>query len=408
MTGLANPALVYTVLWALALLLTGMRLTAQLVELSPLTVALVGANIVSFWVIYAIGALLLPLDPDPWQSRRGGLDLPILRQFVSRLLVVWAAGTVVEIVYSGGIPILWLVTGVTEKDYRNFGIPSVHGLLTAVYLFCVTALLLLFLIERRTRDLLAVAALLGWSLMLMSRGALVWALLETLAVFLLVRRISAGRMLHVAGLALAGILLFGIAGDIRAGEGRQTLRDLTTEEGRFLAEDLPSGFLWVYIYVTSPVNNVNGGIERLQPLYRPYYSTVNLLPTVIRERVYSDVDNKYAMTLVNEAFNTSTWYVNFLVDFGVRGAFVLVCGLQALIVYLYRQACRGRAWGVLAYAAVFQALALSIFSDTFTSLVTIAQVGVAAVYGAMVARAFRTAIASEPAGGADGLILQEP
>jgi hypothetical protein len=35
---------------------------------------------------------------------------------------------------------------------------------------------------------------------------------------------------------------------------------------------------------------------------------------------------------------------------------------------------RRRIWAILAFAAVFQGLALSIFADTFTSLVTLAQI----------------------------------
>jgi oligosaccharide repeat unit polymerase len=191
---------------------------------------------------------------------------------------------------------------------------------------------------------------------------------------MLVRRITPLRIAQVGAALLAGVLLFGQVGDWRAGAGKEALREITSDRGRFLADDLPPGFLWVYLYVTSPINNVVGGIDQIQPRYRPYYSTASLLPTVIRERIYVDTENRYALGLVNEAFNASTWYVNFLADFGVRGTIVIVCLLQVLMSYFHLQARRGLAWGVLAYGALFQALALSIFSDTFTSLVTIAQV----------------------------------
>jgi len=328
---------------------------------------------------------------------------------VNGLLKFWAAGTVVEIIVSGGIPLIWLLTGHATKDYRDFGIPSVHGFLTAIYLFCLTALLLLYLIEGTRRDLMTAMALLAWSVILIHRGAFIWALLELLAVFLLVRLISPKRMLHVGAFMLAGTLLFGVVGDLRAGAGKAVVREIATERGRVLAETLPSGFLWVYIYITSPVNNVIAGIDRIVPLNKPVFSTMNLLPTIIRERVWAGVDNRYALTLVTEAFNTSTWYVNFLVDFGVRGAIVIVAGLQCLIVFFYRQARLGKAWGILAYAAVFQALALSIFSDTFTSLVTIAQIGLAFIYAAALDKERRRAVAALHDGGAPGdLALQEP
>jgi oligosaccharide repeat unit polymerase len=399
-TGLANPALVYTVLWVMVLVLTDLRLTNQLLPLNAPTVALVAANILSFWIIYGIGMLARRRSPDLWSVRAGGLDLPVLRAFVNRCLAVWAIGSVFEIYASGGLPIIWLLAGDVTRDYRDFGVFSFHGFITGVYLFILCALVLLFLLERRGRDLLIIVGLFVWSLLLINRGALVWALLETLGVFLLVRRISATRIAAVGAGVLAALLLFGYVGDMRAGAGRHLLRDLTTERGRFLAEELPSGFLWVYLYVTSPVNNIVGGIDGLVPLYRPYHSVTNLLPTVIRSRVYTDVESKYALTLVNEAFNTSTWYVNFLADFGLRGAFIIVCVIQVVLVYFYQQARKGYVWGVLAYAALFQALALSIFSDTFTSLVTLAQVFIALAYARILAKTYVRAVTATGAGGA--------
>ena len=387
MTGLANPALVFTVLWGLVLGLTHIRLTSQLTDLNSSTLWLVGANVCTIWVIFFISLALMRKPVSLWDARAGGLDLPVLRNLVQTLLKVWVVGTIIEIILSGGVPLVWMITGHPTKDYRDFGIPSVHGFLTAIYLFCLTGLLLLYLIEAVKKDLLIALALLSWSVILIHRGAFIWALLELLAVFILVRRISLKRMVHVGALMIAGMLLFGIVGDLRAGAGKAVIREIATERGRILVETLPSGFLWVYIYITSPVNNINAGVERLVPLNKPYFSTMNLLPTVIRERVWAGVENRYALTLVNEAFNTSTWYVNFLADFGVRGAIVIVAALQCIIIYFYRQARRGYAWAILAYAAVFQALALSIFSDTFTSLVTIAQIGLAVSYRALVTKA---------------------
>jgi oligosaccharide repeat unit polymerase len=400
MTFLANPALVYTVLWSLVLVLTGLRLTNQLLPLNAATVTLVVANIVSFWIIFGVGVLMRRRRPDLWTVRAGGLDLPVLRAFLYRCLAFWTVGSLFEIYASGGIPIVWLLTGDVSRDYRDFGVPSLHGFITAVYLFSLSGLLLLYLLERRRRDLLSILGLVIWSLLLINRGAFIWTLLEALGVFLVVRRISVSGIITVGAFVLAGLLLFGYVGDMRAGAGKQLLRDMTTERGRFLADELPSGFLWVYLYITSPVNNIVGGIDRLVPLYRPYHSLTNLLPTIIRERVYTDVESKYALSLVNEAFNTSTWYVNFLADFGVRGAFLVVCFIQMILVYFYQHARHGYAWGVLAYGALFQGLALSIFSDTFTSLVTIAQVGVALLYARVLARTYARAELAVDAAGA--------
>ncbi len=377
---LTSPPAVYTALWLTAVALAQLQLTKQLLPMNAATLGLVGANVVSFWLIHGAMAGAMRGRPDIVEARAAGLDFPCLRRFAGRLTRFWVAGSILEIIVAGGLPIQWLLQGDTSRDYRDFGVPSLHGLLTAVYLFILTARFLDYCFNRRLRDGWVTLALLVWPLLQINRGAFIWSLLEMLGIFLLVRRITLVRLAQVGVAMLLGILLFGVVGDWRAGAGKEALREITSERGRFLADDLPPGFLWVYLYVSSPVNNVVGGIEHLNPLYRPYYSTASLLPTVIRERIYTDTENRYALGLVNEAFNASTWYVNFLADFGVRGAIVIICLIQALMSYFYLQAKRGRAWGVLAYGVLFQALALSIFTDTLTSLVTIAQVAIVLGY----------------------------
>lgn len=377
---LASPPAVYTALWATVVILAGLQLTKQLLPMNEATLNLIVANVASFWAIYLVMAHGMRRRPDVVEARAEGLDFPCLRQYVGRLSQVWIAGTIVEIIVAGGLPIQWLLAGDTSRDYRDFGVPSMHGLLTAIYLFILTATFLDHCINRRHRDRWITLALLVWPLLQINRGAFIWSLLEMLGIFLLVRRISAVRIAQVGAAMLVGILLFGQVGDWRAGAGKEALREITSDRGRFLADDLPPGFLWVYLYVTSPINNVVGGIERIRPQYWPYYSTASLLPTIIRERIYTDTENRYALGLVNEAFNASTWYVNFLADFGISGTIIVVGLVQIVMSYFYLQARRGLAWGILAYGALFQALALSIFTDTFTSLVTIAQVGIVLGY----------------------------
>lgn len=404
--GLTSPPAVYTALWVTAVALAQLQLTKQLLPMNPATLGLVSANVLSFWLIHAALAGAMRGRPDVVEARAAGLDFPCLRRFAGRLSRFWVAGSIVEIIVAGGLPVQWLLSGDTSRDYRDFGVPSLHGLLTAVYLFILTARFLDYCFNRRARDGWMTLALLVWPLLQINRGAFMWSLLEMLGIFLLVRRITLVRTAQIGMAVLLGILLFGIVGDWRAGAGKEALREITSERGRFLADDLPPGFLWVYLYVSSPVNNVVGGIEHLAPLYRPYYSTASLLPTVIRERIYTDTENRYALGLVNEAFNASTWYVNFLADFGVRGAVIVIAMIQALISYFYLQARRGRLWGVLAYGVLFQALALSIFTDTLTSLVTIAQVAIVLGYRQTLASWLRAWSARRNAIGASPL-LQE-
>jgi len=377
----ANPALVYGIIWATVLGLTALGWTTQLLPLNASTVTLVLANIATFVGALVIAALATRNVPTAEEAGTSRFELAALRRLSTRLVQIWAVGSVIEIIVDRGLPIVWLLTGDTTRDYRDFGIPSVHGFLTAMYLTVVVAHTLFYRVQRDRRDLVTVLFLLWWPLLQVNRGALVWALLEMAAVQLITSRFVASQLLKVGAAALTALLLFGFVGDLRAGFHKEGLRDVVSPGAKFLVDDLPSGFLWVYIYVTSPVNNVVAAIDRLQPTHRVYFSAMNLLPSVVREKVYTDPNNRYALGLVNEAFNTATWYANFLGDFGVRGTIALVAVFQLIISWFYAYARRGWIWAILAYAALFQAVALSIFADTLTSLVTVAQVLIAIGYG---------------------------
>ena len=93
-------------------------------------------------------------------------------------------------------------------------------------------------------------------------------------------------------------------------------------------------------------------------------AVINVVPTVIRDRLYAGGASRYPMQLVDQRFNASTWYAGFLTDVGIAGAIVIVALLQCVAAWTYMHARRGEAWVMLAYAPVFEGLALSIFADT--------------------------------------------
>lgn len=369
---LSNPLLIYTILWATVLWLTSLRLTVSLLELKPATVVLVFSNIISFIVIYLLVSAFFPRIRFDAQVFNQPDMLKRLRVFVDRLLILWFLGSIVEIIAAGGVPIVWLFTG-NAKTYVNFGISTFHGLLTAFYMLSVTATCLDYNFRKKRKTLIKIIALLLWNIILINRGALIWTVAQILGLYLMLNRVRFRTIIRVVIFATLLVLLFGWVGDMRLGVNRDFITNQIDSDGSEWFKSLPSGFHWVYIYVTAPINNVNGAIGNLSPSYSLYYSTVSLFPTVIRNIVF-DPNTKYPLVLVNPAFNTATYYANFLSDFGVPGAIVLVCLLQVLIVLCFQHARRGKVGALLAYAVLFQATILSVFADTFTSWVCLAQI----------------------------------
>lgn len=369
---LSNPVLVFSSIWGLDLLLMRARLLTHIGELQFNTYLLILGNVVSFIAIYAFLAtghhpkkIVSTLELEKPEL------LDKLRAYSHKLLVLWTVGTLINIVYSDGFPFWWLLTG-AAKTYVDFGIPSVSGFLNALYMFSLSALFLVYCIRKQKKVLFLVLALLIWQVMVISRGALTWTLLQMLGVYLLIHRISMRRFIQVAACVLAFIIVFGVVGDMRLGINKDWIRSYVSDEYRGVMDLLPSGFLWIYTYITGGINNVNAVINDLQPTYIFYHSTVNLFPTFIRGMIYEP--GKYPIELLVSALNVSSFYVGILADFGMFGALIFVSFLQLGVSLLYFAARRGKIWAILASAVMFQCLVLSIFVDTFTSLVTIAQI----------------------------------
>lgn len=369
---LANPVGMYAGLWLSVLGLFQLHLLNMLKPMNAsafwLIMGSVGLAVVMMFAVWALMPRLLP-----YTAERELRELHQLYAWRKWALRIWAVGSVFEIFASKGLPIVWLIVGDHTRDYRDFGVNSLHGLMMGLLFSCISVTAIEIFLHGRARRWWLMGALLVWTVMLMSRGSLVWALLQITAIYLLTRRI---RPRVVAGLGvavLAGVLAFGVLGDLRGLTSKSAFDPLLAPAARPIARVLPSGFLWVYLYTTTPINNIVGSIETLEPEGTLYFSVAPLLPTVLRQWVFNDPDKKYPLGLVSKAFNTSTWFVNFLADFGVAGALAATSLLMLIAILCYRSARAWRPWAIVGYGVCFQGVLLSVFADTFTSLVTLSQ-----------------------------------
>ncbi len=377
---LSSPVLAFALVWTATLLLFHAQLSYPLTSLRLTTVLMVLANIGTFAVIYLSLRFGVP-HPTPIGLETVKLRLPRLRRLVWMILVMWAAGSALEVIAARGIPVLWRLLGIQELNYGDFGLPTFHGLMNALYLFTLSALYLDFYLTRKRRHLVTIAFLLLWPVLIISRGLLAWALVQLAGMYVILQRVRLRQMLRLAVVLVVFVLVFGAVGDFRIGVWQRDGQTGPVSGASGVLARLPSGFAWIYAYVTSSLNNVNASIDDLAPTYSVYYSTVNLFPTIIRRELYDQEAGKYPLPLVVDAYNTSTVYGNFLADFGVAGAATAMTAIQLFVVFIYLAARRRALWALLAYPVLFQAIILSVVTDTFTSLVNIFQLALSIYVG---------------------------
>jgi oligosaccharide repeat unit polymerase len=172
---------------------------------------------------------------------------------------------------------------------------------------------------------------------------------------------------------IALILVFGYIGDVRTGV--EQFRELAQPSPNY-PEWLPSGVLWIYIYASTPINNLVNTTRTAHPLNNPFFpnATSLLVPSALRDFIYDPDTISTAGTgeLVDEgSWNVSTAFVGAFQDFGMFGIVCLSIAMGLISAYFWRdRSLRGS----LAYAVLGQCLAMSIFYNHLFYLPVITQI----------------------------------
>jgi oligosaccharide repeat unit polymerase len=366
---LANPAIMWSMSWGGALFLMSFQLTLNLQEVSNTFLMLVVFNILTALFIGSIQKFATSKNSKKiyLSSEKNAIN-----RLFRKVFFFWIFGSFIDVIYSGGIPMLWVVIGST-KDYTDFGISSFHGVVNSCYLLSITILSLKIFCLKEIRYKKWLYVMLCWSIVIFARGIFLSALVQALVVYLLFASIDWRKIGRFLLISVVLILCFGIVGNFRSVDNPLSYLIGEGASGAFF-NITPSGFLWVYVYITSGLNNISYNIDTLQPTYTFYYSVLNLIPSFIRNDIDGYVANSSLVELVDPMLNTSTFYSGYLSDFGVLGAGLAAIFLQILSSFFYAKAKKGSLFAVLCYAIFFECVFFSVFYDLLLLLPYLIQI----------------------------------
>ncbi|WEK19679.1 MAG: O-antigen ligase [Candidatus Pedobacter colombiensis] len=380
---LANPTIIYTLLWIFSFILYSLEFTNNIIGLNEKTIVLISGSVLSIWMIYLymsiqglFGSNVVSNLKMPFPQKNPASKIDYFKNIIRILTTIWLIFTFFEIVYFKGIPLISVVIlGQYDLDYKAFGLPTVHGFLNACYLTIVSSYAILYYSEKRRKYLLYIVVFLLWPVLLMSRALILWALIEVFCIYLIFFKLNLTRILKTVGYVFAFIYIFGFIGDNRGEVSETKFTDnFIKDEYKDVSDYIPTGFVWVYLYLTTPINNIVWNIDKVEPKYNLRYTTASLIPSVIRDRIYVQEDEKYSVELYDEAFNVSSYFANYLKDFGIYGALIIGGIIQVIILRFFFSARQFEIGSMLAFSCLFYALALCVFTDFFFSLVTVFQV----------------------------------
>jgi oligosaccharide repeat unit polymerase len=364
---LLNPAFMYAATWLFVLFIYSFRLSYLLDPIEPATAVLVFGTSASF-----IAGWMLESLPYHGRLAAAKIDLDALGPVINsprvgrRLKAIWIIfllGISFEIAFFGGVPVLGLI-GIGSLSYGDFGIPGLHGVLNALfYTGCVVTFARVLLGSSKRVWLLTVTSIV-YPILVVSRQVLISMLVQYLFIYFSIRRPSARILVRTGVLVIATLLVFGFVGDARS--GRDAIIYIAAPTFDY-PDWLPSAFIWVYIYMASPINNVNHNID-ITPNYIPLETAGSFIPSIVRDDFLAASGATQQWDLVNSDLNVSSLLQSFLTDFGVGGAivFTLLCGV--MFSWLRRRASTSAAAFFLVIV-VLHGFALSFFANLLFHLV---------------------------------------
>jgi oligosaccharide repeat unit polymerase len=196
------------------------------------------------------------------------------------------------------------------------------------------------------------------------------ALAEYAVIFLSLRAVKTSSLMKLGLGCVALILIFGFIGDLRS--GAEAFKELALPTKQY-PDWLPSGVLWVYIYVTTPINNLLFTAHTFSPLNSLLIpnTAATLFPSVLRTAIYgNELGQAVSGNLVTAAFNVSTAYLGPFEDYGMFGI-IMFSAFAALTsqYFWYRASLRD----ILIFAVLTQCLLFTLFYNLFLALPVIAQ-----------------------------------
>lgn len=250
-------------------------------------------------------------------------------RFHSIVFLVLMALLAAECIYSGGIPLVAAAAG-AESDYQTFGIPTVNVAFIGFSLFYAVYWFDLFLLRYGKIFLAFSMMAAGTSIVILHRGGFIITFVASVYVY--VQRRGLERRLVISFSVMVAALLwgFGLLGDLRTHNvtGESVILEIGKASDKFIESNIPTAFFWPYLYISSPLSNLQLNITNRVAPDRPLkYAALELLPDFVSKRLVPEDEVPATLPLlVNEQLNVSTMYAR---------PFLLMGWLGVCISFMY-------------------------------------------------------------------------
>lgn len=257
--------------------------------------------------------------------------------------IIICALAIMTFIYAGHIPLFSIILG-----YRAYGdfevLPFIQPILINYIIYRVFKLTFYFLETNNKKKLYEIICILSVVMLMFFKGTMIFCLFGMLNLFIAKhRKKSKLSLIYILKIISIIFLVFYFNG------GLANLRTgLNWNDGEFIAKlgginaekipmFLPNQLLWGYVYITSPLANLNLCIQSYNYNFEFEDIFVSTIPLFISKRLFEtkmfiyDINN---FSMYHEALNACTGYVNSVIAGGIYGIyyFYIILMLQIIIV----------------------------------------------------------------------------
>ena len=281
----------------------------------------------------------------------------------------------VDFIYEGGIPLIKMLLNV-PYDYKVFGFPSLHVLTVTFSSFYCIYLLHFFLISKKRIYLLLYFVNISAAILIYGRGMLFINLVSSFFLYLLhLKEIPFKKLLVGVPVMIILLYLFGVLGTMRVSFESKRKYDeyIFLESGeataQFKQSIIPKEFYWPYIYISSPVANLQLNINT----YLVKSITIQqVLLYINNEWLFESLSKRINKALgverekentTKEQFNASTVYSRSYSYLGWGG--VIATGIFILLLpYFYNKMLVDNPYQIISVAILCTTYLLLAFDNT--------------------------------------------
>lgn len=227
----------------------------------------IGIQLLCFYIITTVISFVLSFTPI---IKRKNIFKPIKVDRKNKIyFYIIFLGYLFEFAYCKSIPIITVTIG-GVGNYRDFtGIPTFHVLLFCLSLFWAIYVFVQFQSQPKNR-ILKRYVLFSYVpyILLLNRGAIMTLLICSLFIYLLrIKKLDIRKLMYFCVFTILFFLMFGIAGNARDSAFQKDDTYIlrlggATEE--FKNSSIPKSLFWGYLYIASPVGNVQNAVEHAE------------------------------------------------------------------------------------------------------------------------------------------------